>query len=174
MAEPYLRYIIGSPMTNEPYAETGLEKPVYYCNFCGKSTEEVTAMIAGPRTFICDECVELCTSMFAEEAAKVDAEKQERHVGLPGEFRTPNEWEQRQGGIWARTILKRLPSGMLSPADLASALDFVGRFAMRLIRIGYQRGYHDGMNPDYAFHRGYDAKGSRKSRTENRNDNGVS
>ena len=153
-------------MTDDLDVETAKEKRIYYCNFCGKSTREVTAMIAGPTTFICDECVELCTSMFAEEAAKVDAEKQERHVGLPGEFRDSNEWERRQGGIWARTILKRLPNGALAPPDFASAMDFVGRIAMRLVRIGYQRGYYDGMNPDYAFRRGYEPKTARKTKAE--------
>lgn len=140
-------------MTDEPDAETAQEKRIYYCNFCGKSTKEVIAMIAGPTTFICDECIELCTSMFAEEAAKVAAQRQERPVGLPGEFREPNEWEKRQGGIWAKTILRRLPEDALTPSHFASAMDFVSRIAIRLIRIGYQRGYHDGLKQDYADRR---------------------
>lgn len=149
-------------MTDDLSAEAAKEKRIYYCNFCGKSTEEVTAMIAGPTTFICDECIELCTSMFAEEAAKVDAEKQERHVGLPGEFRDTNDWERRQGGIWAKTILKRLPKGTLTPPDLASAMEFVGRIAMRLVKIGYQRGYDDGMKQDYSLRRKYEKQQSGK------------
>lgn len=149
-------------MTDDPSAEAATEKRIYYCNFCGKSTKEVTAMIAGPTTFICDECIELCTSMFAEEAAKVDAEKQERHVGLPGEFRDTNEWEQRQGGIWARTILKRLPKSALPPADIESAMDFISRIAMRLVRIGYQRGYDDGMKQNYILQPKYEKQQSGK------------
>jgi ATP-dependent protease Clp ATPase subunit len=27
------------------------------CSFCGKSADEVTKLVAGPRVFICDECV---------------------------------------------------------------------------------------------------------------------
>ncbi len=32
-----------------------------YCSFCGRSSEQVNRLIAGPESvFICDECVELC------------------------------------------------------------------------------------------------------------------
>jgi hypothetical protein len=34
-----------------------------YCSFCGKSQNEVTKLIAGPNVFICDGCVQLCTSI---------------------------------------------------------------------------------------------------------------
>lgn len=30
-----------------------------YCSFCAKAHDEVTVLIAGPATFICDECVAL-------------------------------------------------------------------------------------------------------------------
>lgn len=30
-----------------------------YCSFCGKSDAEVKTLIAGPTTFICDECITL-------------------------------------------------------------------------------------------------------------------
>lgn len=30
------------------------------CSFCGKSEQSVRKLVAGPRVFICDECVELC------------------------------------------------------------------------------------------------------------------
>lgn len=38
-----------------------------YCSFCGKSQHEVGKLIAGPKVFICDECVELCTDIILEE-----------------------------------------------------------------------------------------------------------
>lgn len=34
-----------------------------YCSFCGKSQHEVRTLIAGPSTFICNECVGLCTDI---------------------------------------------------------------------------------------------------------------
>ncbi len=37
------------------------------CSFCGKSTNEVAVMIAGPGgIFICDQCVELCGTILLE------------------------------------------------------------------------------------------------------------
>jgi ATP-dependent Clp protease ATP-binding subunit ClpX len=37
------------------------------CSFCGKSQDEVKKLIAGPSVYICDECIELCTDIIAEE-----------------------------------------------------------------------------------------------------------
>ncbi|NIO15547.1 MAG: ATP-dependent Clp protease ATP-binding subunit ClpX [Deltaproteobacteria bacterium] len=37
------------------------------CSFCGKSQNEVRKLIAGPTVYICDECVELCNDIIAEE-----------------------------------------------------------------------------------------------------------
>ncbi len=37
------------------------------CSFCGKSQEEVKKLIAGPAVYICDECIELCNDIVAEE-----------------------------------------------------------------------------------------------------------
>ncbi|PLX82544.1 MAG: ATP-dependent Clp protease ATP-binding subunit ClpX [Desulfuromonas sp.] len=38
------------------------------CSFCGKSQDEVKKLIAGPAVYICDECIELCKDIIAEEA----------------------------------------------------------------------------------------------------------
>jgi ATP-dependent Clp protease ATP-binding subunit ClpX len=37
------------------------------CSFCGKSQDQVRKLIAGPRVYICDECIELCNEIIAEE-----------------------------------------------------------------------------------------------------------
>ncbi|MBK7844031.1 MAG: ATP-dependent Clp protease ATP-binding subunit ClpX [Bdellovibrionales bacterium] len=37
------------------------------CSFCGKSQKEVKKLIAGPGVYICDECIELCNDIIAEE-----------------------------------------------------------------------------------------------------------
>lgn len=37
------------------------------CSFCGKEQEEVKKLIAGPAVYICDECIELCKDIIAEE-----------------------------------------------------------------------------------------------------------
>src|SRR6478672_3936238 len=37
------------------------------CSFCGKSRDEVRKLIAGPTVYICDECVNLCNDIIAED-----------------------------------------------------------------------------------------------------------
>lgn len=40
------------------------------CSFCGKSQNDVRKLIAGPTVYICDECIELCNDIIAEEGGK--------------------------------------------------------------------------------------------------------
>jgi len=37
------------------------------CSFCGKSRDEVRKLIAGPTVYICNECIDLCNDIIAEE-----------------------------------------------------------------------------------------------------------
>ncbi len=37
------------------------------CSFCGKRQEQVKRMLSGPNVFICNECVELCSSLLHED-----------------------------------------------------------------------------------------------------------
>ncbi len=37
------------------------------CSFCGKGRDEVRKLIAGPTVYICDECIDLCNDIIAEE-----------------------------------------------------------------------------------------------------------
>ena len=44
-----------------------------HCSFCGKSQEQVKKLIAGGKdVYICNECVELCAELIAEETEKDD------------------------------------------------------------------------------------------------------
>src|SRR5512138_1030599 len=43
------------------------------CSFCGKGQDEVKKLIAGPTVYICDECVELCNDIIAEEYEREEA-----------------------------------------------------------------------------------------------------
>jgi len=45
------------------------------CSFCGKSQDEVKKLIAGPTVYICDECVELCNDIIAEEYEREEASR---------------------------------------------------------------------------------------------------
>ena len=51
------------------------------CSFCGKSQDEVKKLIAGPSVYICDECIQLCNEIIAEEYG-AETEK-ERSESLP-------------------------------------------------------------------------------------------
>jgi ATP-dependent protease Clp ATPase subunit len=39
------------------------------CSFCLKAEQEVARIIAGPGSYICDECVDLCVNLLAAESA---------------------------------------------------------------------------------------------------------
>ncbi len=41
-----------------------------HCSFCGKGQKEVKKLIAGPNVYICDECIQLCNDIIAEEVEK--------------------------------------------------------------------------------------------------------
>ncbi len=66
--------------------EGGNYGTVLRCSFCGKSQDEVRKLIAGPTVYICDECIELCNEIIAEEA-------EERFV--PGRMTVPKPMEIR-------------------------------------------------------------------------------
>ena len=44
------------------------------CSFCGKSQDSVKKIVAGPGVYICDECVDLCTSIIAAEVYEEEEE----------------------------------------------------------------------------------------------------
>ena len=50
------------------------------CSFCGKTQAEVKKLIAGPAVCICNECIELCEEIIAEE---LGAETEEHSSSLP-------------------------------------------------------------------------------------------
>ncbi len=43
------------------------DKKQLKCSFCGKSQSIVKKLIAGPGVFICDECINICTSILDDE-----------------------------------------------------------------------------------------------------------
>jgi len=58
-----------------------------YCSFCGKSQDEVRKLIAGPTVYICDECIELCNEIIAEEYEKEELGKERSKVPKPSEIK---------------------------------------------------------------------------------------
>ncbi|MBI3261703.1 MAG: ATP-dependent Clp protease ATP-binding subunit ClpX, partial [Acidobacteria bacterium] len=43
------------------------ETEVLRCSFCNKDQNDVRKLIAGPTVFICDECVEVCNDIIADD-----------------------------------------------------------------------------------------------------------
>jgi len=43
------------------------EDKVLHCSFCGKSQNEVKKLIAGRGVYICDECIDVCINIVADE-----------------------------------------------------------------------------------------------------------
>jgi ATP-dependent Clp protease ATP-binding subunit ClpX len=50
------------------------------CSFCNKSQRDVRKLIAGPTVYICDECVDICLDIIAEEK---ETEETDGRVRLP-------------------------------------------------------------------------------------------
>lgn len=48
--------------------------PQPICSFCGRTSDEVERLIAGPGVYICNECIEVCESILKEEHRKAEAD----------------------------------------------------------------------------------------------------
>ncbi|RMD81657.1 MAG: ATP-dependent Clp protease ATP-binding subunit ClpX [Candidatus Dadabacteria bacterium] len=57
------------------------------CSFCGKGQDEVRKLIAGPTVYICDECIELCNDIIAEECDQEEAISSVSSVPKPADIR---------------------------------------------------------------------------------------
>jgi ATP-dependent Clp protease ATP-binding subunit ClpX len=67
-----------------PTKKPGVEGEVLRCSFCNKDQNDVRKLIAGPTVFICDECVDVCNDIIADDRR---AEGRVTRTGLP----TPQE-----------------------------------------------------------------------------------
>ncbi len=57
------------------------------CSFCGKSQDEVRKLIAGPTVYICDECIDLCNDIIAEECDQEEGLSSSSAVPKPAEIK---------------------------------------------------------------------------------------
>ena len=48
------------------------EGDILRCSFCNKNQRDVKKLIAGPTVYICDECVDICLDIIAEEKETTD------------------------------------------------------------------------------------------------------
>src|SRR4249920_951059 len=57
------------------------------CSFCGKSQNDVRKLIAGPTVYICDECIDLCNDIIADEGEE-EKSREIRSLPKPAEIKT--------------------------------------------------------------------------------------
>jgi ClpX C4-type zinc finger len=60
-------YLDGMPKSRTSDAEAGRPVATVCCSFCGKDKDAVDKVIAGPGVYICNECVDLCNQILAQE-----------------------------------------------------------------------------------------------------------
>lgn len=58
------------------------------CSFCGKNQREVKKLIAGPTVYICDECIELCNDIIAEEYEREETFTRKAPVPKPSQIKS--------------------------------------------------------------------------------------
>ncbi len=58
------------------------------CSFCSRSQEEVRKLIAGPSVYICDECIDLCNDIIAEEVETDNVLPTQSKVPKPKDIKT--------------------------------------------------------------------------------------
>ncbi len=63
------------------------DKAKLQCSFCGKPQEQVRKLVAGPGVYICDECIELCNEIIAEELSEITPSKEkDKQLAKPSEI----------------------------------------------------------------------------------------
>lgn len=86
--------------------------PPVVCSFCSKTQEQVRKIIAGPTVYICDECIDLCNDIIAEECDHEEVLSSSSNVSNPPENPMPGSISDRQPprvGGQPYCILCRLP-----------------------------------------------------------------
>ena len=51
-----------------------------HCSFCGKSQDEVKKLVAGRGVYICDECIEVCINIVADELNEIEEGKETNSI----------------------------------------------------------------------------------------------
>jgi ATP-dependent Clp protease ATP-binding subunit ClpX len=86
-----------------------------FCSFCGKNQKDVKKLIAGPTSFICDECVELCNDIIAEEYEREELSRTRSEIPKPVEIKqfldeyvVGQEWEKKILSVAVHNHYKRI------------------------------------------------------------------
>lgn len=63
------------------------DKESMRCSFCGRTSEEVRKLVAGPNVYICDECVEVCERIIADELGDLESDFELQELPTPREIK---------------------------------------------------------------------------------------
>src|SRR5438445_2095094 len=94
------------------------------CSFCGKGREEVRKLIAGPTVYICDECVDLCNDIIAEdleekqEAVSSKLPKPKEIVRTLDQYGIGQERAKKVLAVAVHNHYKRISSNTLDDVEL--------------------------------------------------------
>jgi ATP-dependent Clp protease ATP-binding subunit ClpX len=64
----------------------GGESEILRCSFCNKDQNDVRKLIAGPTVFICDECVDVCNDIIADDR-RVEGRNYKSSLPVPHEIK---------------------------------------------------------------------------------------
>lgn len=64
-----------------------IEEKKVSCSFCGKTSDEVRRLIAGPNVYICDECIKLCNDIIDDETVENKASQFDEKLYKPIEMK---------------------------------------------------------------------------------------
>ena len=67
------------------------------CNFCSKDKADVTKLIVANNVGICDECIELCSSILSKEKNEELLARLKTYTNRPS--KNKNYYERHKGGI---------------------------------------------------------------------------
>ena len=104
------------------------------CSFCGKTDDQVRKLIAGPDdTFICDECIGLCSEIINEEL------KQPYDEALAGEINLlkPQEIKEILDELCNRTDVELQKSNILMLGPTGSGKTLLAQTLARLLNVPF-------------------------------------
>ena len=73
------------------------ETEILRCSFCNKDQNDVRKLIAGPTVFICDECVEVCNDIIADDNRFENRGTAVLAADAPGDQEVPGRVRHRPG-----------------------------------------------------------------------------
>ncbi len=106
-----------------------------FCSFCGKNQDEVRKLIAGPSVYICDECIELCNDIIAEENEREALSRRKSTIPKPCEIRDALD-EYVVGQERAKKVLSVAVHNHYKRVDSTLGLDGIELQKSNILLIG--------------------------------------